>query len=241
MAEAILGLDLDIHGGGLDLVFPHHENEIAQTEAARAAPLARIWMHNGMVRTDGEKMAKSVGNIFALHSALDEYGREALLMYFAGGHYRQPLVFSPDALADAGRAAERVRELCRRLDPGGAAPPALAPFRERFFDRLAEDYNTAAARAELFDWVAEANRSLDRGERLGVGGFREMLSMLGLEGLLDQLADVAGPDEERLLAEREEARSARDFAAADARRDELAARGWEVRDTPAGPQLVRVR
>ena len=125
MAEQLLGTDFEIHGGGSDLVFPHHENEIAQTEAARGQPLARIWMHNGMVRMGAEKMAKSVGNIHLLHAALDEFGRDALVMYFVGGHYRQPLAFSAEGLAEAGRAVDRVRELCRRLEPGGAAVPAL--------------------------------------------------------------------------------------------------------------------
>ena len=111
MAEQILGTDFEIHGGGSDLVFPHHENEIAQTEAARDRPLARIWMHNGMVQMGAEKMAKSVGNIRLLHQALEEFGRDALVMYFARGHYRQPLAFSPEALEEAGRAVERLREL----------------------------------------------------------------------------------------------------------------------------------
>src|ERR687892_414667 len=106
MAEEILGLDFDVHGGGSDLVFPHHENEIAQTEAARRKPLARIWMHNGMVRLEGEKMAKSVGNIFLLHEALDEVGRDALVMYFVSGHYRQPIAYSRDALKDAAASVE---------------------------------------------------------------------------------------------------------------------------------------
>ena len=117
MAEEILGLDFEIHGGGSDLVFPHHENEIAQTEAARGKPLARLWMHNGMVRLEGEKMAKSVGNIFLLHEALDQAGRDALVMYFVSGHYRQPIAYSEDALADAAASVERIRDFARRLDP----------------------------------------------------------------------------------------------------------------------------
>ena len=94
MAESILGLDFDIHGGGSDLLFPHHENEIAQTEAGRGKPLARLWMHNGMIRFGEEKMAKSVGNVTTLADALDRYGRDALIVYMVGGHYRQPLAFS---------------------------------------------------------------------------------------------------------------------------------------------------
>jgi cysteinyl-tRNA synthetase len=240
MAEGILGVDFEIHGGGSDLVFPHHENEIAQTEAARGKPLARIWMHNGMVQMGAEKMAKSVGNIRLLHGALDEFGRDALIMYFVGGHYRQPLVFSEDALEDARAAVERVRNFCRRLDRDAPAPEGLDDYAERCFDALADDFNTPAARAELFDWIQEGNRRMDAGERVGVGRLPELLGALGLEGLLEE---EAGPGEEaeRLAAEREEARGAGDFARADELRDRLAAMGFEVRDTPEGPRLVRLR
>jgi cysteinyl-tRNA synthetase len=237
MAEEILGLDFDVHGGGSDLVFPHHENEIAQTEAARNKPLARIWMHNGMVRLEGEKMAKSVGNIFLLHEALEQAGRDALIMYFVSGHYRQPLAYSQDALDEAARSVERVRDFARRLDPEVPAD-GIEPYAERFFAALADDFNTPAARASLFDWIAEGNRRLDAGERLGPGALTEMLWVLGLDNLLDT-AEEADPEAERLLEEREAARAARDFGTADAKRDELAALGWDVRDTPEGPKLVR--
>jgi cysteinyl-tRNA synthetase len=238
MAEGILGVDFEIHGGGSDLVFPHHENEIAQTEAARGKPLARIWMHNGMVQMGAEKMAKSVGNIRLLHGALDEFGRDALVMYFVGGHYRQPLVFSQEAVDDARAAVDRVRNFCLRLDRDAPAPEGLDEHAERFFDALADDFNTPAARAELFDWIQEGNRRMDAGERLGVGRLPELLYALGLEGLLEE---EAGPGEEaeRLAAERDRARQAGDFARADELRDRLRAMGFEVRDTPEGPQLVR--
>jgi cysteinyl-tRNA synthetase len=237
MAEEILGVDFDVHGGGSDLVFPHHENEIAQTEAARNRPLARIWMHNGMVRLEGEKMAKSVGNIFLLHEALDRAGRDALIMYFVSGHYRQPLAYSQDALDEAAASVERVRDFARRLDPEASAD-GIEPYAERFFAALADDFNTPAARAALFDWIADGNRRLDAGERLGVGALQEMLWVLGLDNLLDT-AEEADPQAERLLEEREAARAARDFGTADAKRNELAALGWVVRDTPEGPKLVR--
>jgi cysteinyl-tRNA synthetase len=239
MAEVILGVDFEIHGGGADLVFPHHENEIAQTEAACGKPLARIWMHNGMVRLGEAKMAKSVGNIRLLHAALDEYGRDAIVMYLVAGHYRQPLAFSSEALADASRAVDRIREFCRRLDPSAPDPKALDPYADGFFDALADDFNTAAARAALFEWIGEGNRRIDRGERLGVGALREMLWTLGMENLLEPDEERPGEQVERLLAEREAAREARDFALADAKREQLAELGWEVRDTPEGQQLVR--
>ena len=239
MAEQILGLDFDIHGGGADLVFPHHENEIAQTEAGRGQRLARIWMHNGMVEMDAEKMSKSVGNIRSLGGALEAYGRDALTMYFVGGHYRQPLAFSEGALEEAARSVERVRDFVRRLDREVSDPEGMDAYVYRFFDALADDFNTPAARAVLFEWISEGNRRLDAGEKVGPGRLGEMLYVLGLENLVETADEAADPEAERLLREREEARSARDFATADARRDELAALGWEVRDTPAGPTLVR--
>jgi cysteinyl-tRNA synthetase len=239
MAEQILGLDFDIHGGGSDLVFPHHENEIAQTEAGRGKPLARLWMHNGMVELGDEKMSKSVGNIRSLAGAIEARGRDALIMYFAGGHYRQPLAFSEELLDEAARSVERVRDFIRRLDPEAGPPEGMDTYVERFFDALADDFNTAMARGVLFEWVAEGNRRLDAGARLGPGRLGEMLYALGLEDLLEAEDEMADPEAERLLHEREEARAAKDFATADARRDELAALGWEVRDTAEGPRLVR--
>jgi cysteinyl-tRNA synthetase len=238
MAEAILGVDFEIHGGGSDLVFPHHENEIAQTEAARGRPLAQLWMHNGMVELSAEKMAKSVGNVRLLHGALDEYGRDALVMWLVGAHYRKPLAFSEETMEDARRAVQRVRELVRRLDPAGEAPEDLDARVERFFDALADDFNTPAARAVMFDWIAEANRRLDAGETIGSGRLGEMLHALGLEGLLEGGDEQAPAGLRRLAEERQEARAAGDYERADRIRRELAEAGWEVRDTPAGPQLV---
>jgi cysteinyl-tRNA synthetase len=238
MAEQILGLDFDVHGGGLDLVFPHHENEIAQTEAARRERLARIWMHNGMVQFEEEKMSKSVGNIRSLEGAVEEYGRDALIMYFVGGHYRSPLAFSPDVLDDAARSVERIRDLARRLDADAGAE-GIDPYAERFWAALADDFNTPIALAALFEWVREANRRIDAGERVGAGALREMLWTIGLDNLLEPGEEEADPDARRLLEEREAARAERDFELADRKRDELAELGWEVRDTPEGPQLVR--
>jgi cysteinyl-tRNA synthetase len=237
MAEQLLGLDFDVHGGGSDLVFPHHENEVAQTEAARGKPLARIWMHNGMVRLEGEKMAKSVGNIFLLHEALEQAGRDALIMYFVSGHYRQPLAYSEDELEKASASVDRIRDFARRLDADALAE-GIEPYSERFFAALADDFNTPTARAALFDWISEGNRRLDAGERLGTGTLKEMLWVLGLDNLLE-IEESAPPEAERLRDEREAARAAGDFSAADAKRDELAALGWTVRDTPEGPRLVR--
>ena len=238
MVEETLGVEIDIHGGGADLLFPHHENEAAQTLAARGRPLARIWMHNGMlqmprgeeVSSDSEKMSKSVGNVVGLREALDEVGRDAFLMCLVSAHYRQPMVYSDDTLAQARAAVARIRDAAVTT---GDSPEDLAPLRDAFFDGLADDFNTPRALASMWDWIREANR------RGGVGGshLREMLDVLGLANLLD--ADAAPPEAVALAEQRTAARAAKDFAEADRLRDELAALGWEVRDGPSGPELVR--
>jgi cysteinyl-tRNA synthetase len=238
MAEEVLGVPFEVHGGGSDLVFPHHENEIAQTEAARGKPLSRTWMHNGMVQMGEEKMAKSVGNIRLLHGALDEYGRDAFVMWMVGAHYRKPVAYSEEALEEASRAVDRVRDVIRRLDPQGTALPDDDRLAEAFFDALSDDFNTPQARAILFDWVSEANRALDAGTAVAPGRLPEMLHALGLESLLE--AEDEAPEElQRLASERDEARAARDFERADEIRDRLAGEGWEIRDTPEGARLVR--
>jgi cysteinyl-tRNA synthetase len=235
MAEELLGVDFDIHGGGNDLIFPHHENEAAQTRMGRGAELARIWMHNGMLQMGEEKMAKSVGNIALLHDVLERWGRDAVVLFFATGHYRQPLRFSDETLAAAQASVRRLREAARRVVPG-PSPADLAPVRERFFEALADDFNTPRALEALYDWVREANKRDDVGD----ADLREMLTVLGLEPLLEAGgADVPDAAAQELLAAREAARAARDWPEADRLRDELAARGWQVRDGAAGPELVR--
>ena len=234
MAEALLGVEFDIHGGGVDLVFPHHENEAAQTFAARGKPLARIWMHNGMLELANEKMAKSVGNIRGLHEVLDAVGGDVLILFFSAGHYRQPLAFSDERLEDARRSAERIRDAARRLVKGAASPDSLAGFRDSFFAALRNDFNTAEALGSLYGWIREANRS---SEPVGDSHLKEMLDVLGLIGLM--AADVAAPEEAWELARRRDtARANKDWAEADRLRDELRAMGWEVRDGPDGPELV---
>jgi cysteinyl-tRNA synthetase len=238
MAEQVLGVGFEIHTGGNDLTFPHHENEAAQTRRARGTELSRIWMHNGMLQMGADKMSKSIGNITSLADALAEHGRDAVIMFFVAGHYRQPIQFDETTMGQAAANVRRVREAARRLAPG-PSPPDLAPLKERFFDALADDFNTPIALAAVFEWIREANR---RDPGTGDADLREMLTILGLENLLDVAAGDGEPDADALalLERRETARAARDFAEADRLRDELAAHGWQVRDSADGPQLVPI-
>jgi cysteinyl-tRNA synthetase len=234
MAEELLGVGFEVHGGGSDLVFPHHENEAAQTRMAHDAELAKIWMHNGMLEMRGEKMAKSVGNIALLPEVLEEWGRETVLLFFAGGHYRQPIVFAPDTLAAAQGRLNRIRESARRL-VDGPSPQDMAEHRDAFFAALADDFNTTRALAALAAWVSEANRR----EGVGREHLHEMLDVFGLASLADPDAGT-GPDSaaQELLAAREAARAAKDWAEADRLRAALREAGWVVRDGPGGGELV---
>ncbi|HEY5815350.1 MAG TPA: cysteine--tRNA ligase [Solirubrobacterales bacterium] len=254
MAEAELGPSFAIHGGGSDLVFPHHENEIAQSEAA-GRPFARLWMHNGMVETDAEKMSKSEGNIFQLSEALDRYGREAVVDYLISGHYRQPLAFGAEQMEQAEARAERLRNFFREHPvegkPGevspeqqhggsvGTSPDSPSVMRmERFREALAGDFNTPRAMAEVFELVAEVNRGEVPGHP-AVEALAEMLGLVGLGSLTQQEKGAeADAEAESLFREREEARAAKDFGRADEIRDRLAELGWEVRDSADGAKLV---
>ncbi len=244
MAEAELGVPLTIHGGGSDLVFPHHENEIAQSEAARGEPLARIWMHNGMIETDAEKMSKSEGNIFQLSEAIDRFGSEAVVAYLVSGHYRQPLAFGEDQLNEAVARVDRLKNFLRSNPPeGGATGSAGAPAGDgpaaeavsRFRDALADDFNTPRAMSELFDFIRAANQEPIPGAG---DAALEMLQLVGLGSLANSGGDGPDADALALLDQREKARADRDFETADRLRAELAALGWEVRDSADGASLV---
>jgi cysteinyl-tRNA synthetase len=234
MAERELGASFAVHGGGSDLVFPHHENEIAQSESA-GRPFAHVWMHNGMVDAGGEKMSKSEGNIFQLKEALDRYGREAVVAYLISGHYRQPIAFGELPMEEAVARVERLRNFFREhpLDEVEPAEGATARL-EAFKDALADDFSTPRAMAEVFELAGEANR----GEVPGAAGVvAEMLGLVGLETIAAG-QDDSHPDAELLMQERQEARAAKDFARADEIRDQLAAMAYEVRDSADGPRLV---
>jgi cysteinyl-tRNA synthetase len=236
MAEKELGVDFEIHSGGSDLIFPHHENEIAQTEAARGAPLARIWMHNGMVRSDEQKMSKSVGNIFQLSEALDRFGPQVVVAYLSSGHYRQPLEFSEEALDATAARLERIRNYLSTAPAEGDEDELVGARREEFLAALADDFNTPRAWAALFALISEGNRRPLPGAHAALA---ELLALLGLESLAHGGGEEADAEAQRLLAEREQARAGGDFERADAIRDELAALGWTVRDTAEGARLLR--
>jgi cysteinyl-tRNA synthetase len=220
MAEEAFGPVFEIHGGGLDLVFPHHENELAQSRAL-GHEFARIWMHNGMLRFGGEKMAKSVGNDVSLATALERWGRETLLTFFLTGHWRKPLEYTDATLEAAAARAEGFREVFR--NPSEAAPDDAW---DRFAAALDDDFNTAAALAVMHEW---------RDHEL----LRRALGVFGLESLAE--ADEAPPEIRALADGRVAARSARDFDEADRLRDEISAAGWDVRDEADGYKLVRRR
>jgi cysteinyl-tRNA synthetase len=233
MAEAVFARGVDIHGGGIDLAFPHHENEAAQTRCARDCELASIWMHNGMLEDRG-KMSKSVGNVTSLPDVLAEHGRDTVVAFFVGGHYRQPLQFGDAPLGDAAGRVRRIREAGRRL-VDGASPAWSSPLLERFLGALAEDFNTPAALAVVAEWVSAANRDP---EPVGRDDLAVMLELLGLEPLLLPVEDGPPAELVALAQEREQAREERDFATSDRLRDELLAAGWVVRDGADGPELL---
>jgi cysteinyl-tRNA synthetase len=220
MAEAYLGPVFEIHGGGIDLVFPHHENEIAQSRAA-GREFAQVWMHNGMLRLAGEKMSKSLGNIVSLREALDEWGRETLLVYFLGGHWRKPLDYSDEVLEQATAQAESFRNVFRQ---GSERVGEWDPFASA----LDDDFNTPEALAVMHGW-----RDHDL--------LRRGLEVFGLDSLAK--GKVAPAELEALARERAQARDRRDFDEADRLRERIEGAGWVVRDVEAEPgyQLVPKR
>jgi len=220
MAERWLGPVFEIHGGGLDLVFPHHENEIAQSRSL-GHPFAQLWMHNGILRLAGEKMSKSLGNIVSLRQALDEWGRETLLVYFLGGHWRKPLDFSDMSL---GQAASQVATF-KNAFLNELPPIATRPW-DDFAAALDDDFNTPNALAILHDWATGTQKDL----------LRRGLEVFGLE----TLAELPEPPEviRDLAEQRQQARRARDFERADELRREIESWRWEVRDAGDDYTLV---
>jgi cysteinyl-tRNA synthetase len=221
MAEEAFGPVFEIHGGGLDLVFPHHENELAQSHAL-GHDFARIWTHNGMLEFSGEKMSKSLGNDVSLRNVIDVWGREVALLFFMTAHWRKPIDFTDETLAQAKAQVDTFRNFFVETRAGGEPRE-----QERLVEALDDDFNTPEALALFHDWRA---RGLAADVRAG-------LELFGLGSLAER--DVAPPEVVELAEARQFARTAGEFAEADRLREEIADRGWEVRDVSAGFELVR--
>lgn len=270
MSEKLLGLPLDIHGGGQDLIFPHHENEIAQSEAATGSPLAKYWLHNGFVQINQEKMSKSLGNFKTIRDLLREYLPESLRYFLLTKHYRSPIDFSTEAMDEAEKNLKRIytakEQLLQELERGkwSKSPlpeeygQELAQHEEQWREAMEDDCNTAGALGHVFGVVRLANRLMEDKTLRKCEGAKALYERI-LEDLktwsdvlgvfaappreyLDALkttklrrAGVDASQVEELVQKRHEAKKAKDFAAADALRDELTAMGVEVRDTPQGP------
>jgi cysteinyl-tRNA synthetase len=254
MVAAHLGETIDIHGGGQDLVFPHHENEIAQSRCAHGdAPYARFWLHNGLVHVESEKMSKSIGNVLLVRHLLEAHSGEVIRLALLTAHYRQPLDWSAQLLVEAAQKLDRLYGALRDAGiegPGTAEPEITLP--ETVVTALEDDINTPRALAELFELARLANRSEDPKERRDLAArLRAGALLLGLlqsspaewfsaarEGSADGLADA---EIESLIARRESLRGARQFAEADGIRDALAAQGIVLEDSDGQTRWRRAR
>ena len=215
MAEKHLGPEFEIHGGGLDLRFPHHENELAQSRS-RGYPFADIWLHNGMLELGDEKMSKSLGNVVTLRNVLDVWGREVLLLYHLSGHWRKPVDFTDEALESARTQLAGFREALALPERDSTDDWA------RLESALEDDFNTPEALAVLHDWASRGSRPL----------LARALDIFGIRTAFEVPQEL-----EELRRRREEARTAKDWVAADAARDEITAAGWAVTDHPGGTAI----
>jgi cysteinyl-tRNA synthetase len=251
MSMKYLGHHFDIHGGGLDLVFPHHENEIAQSEAATGEPFANFWTENGLVNLSGEKMSKSTGVFFRIEDVAARVDPEVVRYYLLSTHYRSPIEFSEERLEEAGVAYQRLRGPLERAQawtfeggsaPGGALGKAVAEAERLFTESMDDDFNSAKALGHLFDLAREINRALDEGVGVDArAAARRLLELGGVLGLFWKrpAAEAWDPRVLELVANRETARKSKDWKRADDLRNELLALGVTVEDGSEGPRLRR--
>jgi cysteinyl-tRNA synthetase len=238
MSYRHLGPQIDIHGGGMDLVFPHHENEIAQTEAFTGdVPFSRYWVHNGLMQLGDQKMSKSIGNLVNMRQAIDTYGGDAIRVFVLSSGYRSPLTYSEEAMAAGKTGAERLRTAVDAPDSGSGDPVDPQPFMERFIAAMDDDLNTSQAIGVLFELAREINRARDAGRSVGDAQamLRELSGVLGLR-LEAALSDTRGaaPFIELLIALRKELREAKQYALADRIRDGLSKLDIVLEDSPGG-------
>ncbi len=242
MSMAALGETFDIHGGGSDLQFPHHENEIAQSEAATGKPYAKLWMHTGMVQVDKEKMSKSLNNFFTIRDVLAEYDAESVRYFLISAHYRSQLNYSKDNLVAAKAALSRLYTALRGLDTT-VEITANSDYRQRFTAAMDDDFNAPEALSVLFDMVKAINRAENEDTANQIAA--EVVALAEPLGLLQQDPEAwlqgggqsEACDEDRinaLIAERTQARADKDWARGDAIRDELTKMGISLEDTPEG-------
>ncbi|HZG82888.1 MAG TPA: cysteine--tRNA ligase [Brevibacillus sp.] len=256
MALKFLGEQIDIHAGGSDLVFPHHENEIAQSECFTGKVFARYWLHNGMLNIDNEKMSKSLGNFLLTRDLVQQFGGQLIRFFMLQGHYRNPINFSDELLEQAANSLERMKtayhnlnhrlQTAREVEPNGQAEQQaqmIHHLRERFVKEMDDDLNTANALTVLFEVVKEANQYMlnQNVGREEITAYKELLlELTGVLGIiLEQEQELLDSEIDALIVERTEARASRNFARADEIRDLLAAKGIVLEDTPQGVRWRR--